>query len=111
MSQSETMQLVAGHGLGAAEAENRVVAVLVLEQLVNVDAVGIVEAAVFLGDADDLVAVLHHQAGGIGADVAEALNDDAAAVDGHVEIAQALVADHHARRGRWPQCGRASRRC
>ena len=61
----------------------------------DVDAVGIGEAAFFFGDADDLVAVLHHQAGGVRADIAEALNDDAAAIDGHVEVAQALVADHH----------------
>ena len=62
ISQSARQQLFAGHGFRAAEAENRVVAVLVLEQLVNVDAVGVEQAAVPLGDADNLVALLHASA-------------------------------------------------
>ena len=95
MSQSETMS--SSLGMASAPRKPSVVPLRYLysTELVDVDAVGIVEAAVLLGDADDLVAVLHHEAGGVGADVAEALNDDAAAVDGQVEIAQALVADHH----------------
>ena len=88
-------QLLAGHGFRAAESQNRVVAVLEFQQLVDVDAVGIEQPAVLLGDADDLVAVLHHQAGGVRAHVAEALDDHPAAVDGHLQVAQALVADHH----------------
>ncbi len=54
---------------------------------------GVVEAAVVLGDADDGVALFGEELGGVGADVAEALNDDAAAFDGHAEVLHRLVAD------------------
>src|ERR1700747_3740494 len=62
----------------------------------NVYATWIKEAAVFLSDADDLVAMLHHETGCVGTDVAESLDYDAAAFNGHVEVPQALIAcDHH----------------
>ena len=60
----------------------------------NVDTGGIVEPAILLGDADDLVTVLHHQPGCIGAHIAESLNNDATALNGHVEITKALAAHH-----------------
>ncbi len=70
---------------------------------------GFEETAVLFGDAHDLVAVLHHQAGGVRAHVAEALNDDATAVDGHVQVAQAFVADnHHAAAGGFNAAARAA---
>ena len=75
-------QLLAGHGFCAAEAKNRIIAVLVLEQLVNIDAGGVVQAAVALGDAHDLVALLLHQARGIRSHIAESLDHDTAALDG-----------------------------
>ena len=64
-------------GLRAGEAMDGAGAGLVLEELGDVDAVGVVECAVELADADDLVALLPEEIGGVGADVAESLHDDA----------------------------------
>ena len=77
----------------SGEAGDRAGLLAVLDQRADVDAIRVVEAAVVLGDADDLVALFGEKLGGVGADVAEALNDDAAALDGHAEVLQRLVAD------------------
>ena len=63
------------------------------DERLDVDAVRVVEAAVVLDDADDFVALFGQELGGVGADVAEALDDDAAAFDGHAEMLEGLVAD------------------
>src|SRR5208283_4877129 len=102
-------QLFGGHGLRAAESERGAVAVFVFDQLVNVDAGGIVQAAIDLRHADDLVAALVHEAGSVGADVAEALNHNPAVVEGQIQIAQALVASqHHAAAGGLDAASRTS---
>src|SRR6202012_5180108 len=75
-------EAVDGAGLGA-----------MLDECGYVDAIGVVEAAIVLGDADDGVALFVEELGGVGADVAKALDDDAAAVDGHAEVFHGLVAD------------------
>ena len=82
ISQSETISSSLGHGLGAAEAKHGSVPILVFDQLMNVDPVRIVHAAIFFGDANDLVTVLHHQPRSIRAHVAKALDNHAAAVVG-----------------------------
>jgi hypothetical protein len=94
---SHSVVITSSEGIASAlrKPKRRPIAFLVLEQLVDIDAIRIVEAAVILGDADNLIAVLRQQARSIRANVAKALDDHAAAVDGHVEIAQALVAHHH----------------
>ena len=82
----------------------------VFDERVDVDAVGVVEAAVVLGDADDRVALFGEELGGVGADVAEALDDDAAAFDGHAEVLEGLVADDGDAAAGGFACVRASRR-
>jgi hypothetical protein len=52
------------------------------------------EAAIHLGNAHNLVAALHHQPGRIRSHVAKSLNHHPAAVNRHVQVAQALVANH-----------------
>src|SRR6202044_1162333 len=84
----------ARHGLCTTESKNCVVAVLLFEQLVNVDARRIVEPAITLRYAGDLVTAFLHEARGVRTHVAKALNDDAATVNRHVEVAQALIAGH-----------------
>ena len=80
-----------------------------IDQLGNVEAFFVVERAVNIGDADDFVTRLVHQHGAHGADVAEALNDDARLIALHAEFGDGRVASDHAGRGRWLLCGRASR--
>jgi hypothetical protein len=86
-------ELVLVGGLGLGEAVDGAGALAVLDERGDVDAVLVVEAAVVLGDAGDGVALFGEELGGVGADVAEALDDDAAAVDGHAEVFHGLVAD------------------
>jgi len=86
-------ELVLVGGFGLAESGDGAGFGAVLDEGGDVDAVGVVEAAVVLGDADDGVALFVEELGGVGADVAESLNDDAGAVDGHAELLHGLVAD------------------
>jgi hypothetical protein len=86
-------ELVLVGGLGLGEAVDGAGFFAVLDEGGDVDAVLVVEATVVLGDADDGVALLGEEFGGVGADVAEALDDDAAAVDGHAEVFDGFVAD------------------
>src|ERR1700677_4115825 len=60
-------------GIGLGEAGDGAGALAVLDEGGDVDAVFIVEAAVELDDADDGVALLGQELGGVGADVAKAL--------------------------------------
>ena len=55
-------KLVLVDGFGAGETDDGAGCAAVLDQGVDVDAVGVVEAAVVLGDADDLVALLAREA-------------------------------------------------
>jgi len=87
-------ELVFVGGFGFGEAIDGTGLFLVVDEGVDVDAVLVVEAAVVLGDADDGVALFGEEFGGIGAYVAEALNDDAAAFDGHAEMLHGFVADN-----------------
>jgi len=87
----EEFVLVGRFGLG--EAVDGAGALAVFDEGRNVDAVLVVEAAVVLGDADDGVALFVKELGGVGAYVAEALDDDAAAFDGHAEELHCFVAD------------------
>src|SRR5260370_29404079 len=80
-------------GLGSRKAGDGAGALAMLDESGDVDAVLVVEAAVVFGDADDGVALFGEELGGVGADVAEALNNDAAAVDGHAKVLDSLVAD------------------
>src|SRR5204863_3992162 len=51
--------------------------------------------AVVLDDTDDLVASFEHQLGGVRADVAESLDDDARALAAHAQLFQGLIANDH----------------
>ena len=78
---------------GLAEAVDGARFSAVFDERGDVDAIGVVESAVVLGNADDGVALFVKELGGVGADVAEALDDDAAAVDGHAEVLDGFVTD------------------
>ena len=80
-------------GLGAGELVDAAGAGLVLEELGDVEAVGVEERAIVLADADDLVALVPEELGGVGADVAEALDDDRGFGGDHVEVLEGLVGD------------------
>ena len=80
-------------GFGLAEAGDGAGLGAVFDEGGDVDAVGVVEAAIVFGDADDGVALFVKEFGGVGADVAEALNDDSAAVDGHAKVFHGFIAD------------------
>src|ERR1019366_6826844 len=58
-------ELFAWYGLSAAETKGGTVAILVLNELVNIDTRRVVEAAIFLGNTDNLVSLLQHEASGI----------------------------------------------
>src|ERR1700727_1019017 len=58
----------------------------------DIDSIGVVKSAVVLGNADDLVALVHHQLRCIRSHVAEALDDDAAAVALYVEMLERFIA-------------------
>ena len=75
--------------LGPREALNGAIALAEFPQRRKVDAVFLVQAAVNLDDADDLVSGLRHEAGRVRTDVAEALHDDAGgiAMDAQFRIA------------------------
>ncbi len=73
------------------------------QQIVDVDAFRVEQAAVEFRDADDLVARVGHQLGGVGANVAEALDDHPGRFAVHVQFFQGLVAhDHDAASGGLP---------
>ena len=65
-----------------------------VHDLGDIEAVFVVEAAGDVREADDLVARLVHELGGHGADVAEALHDDAAARVAHAQLGEGFVAAH-----------------
>ena len=66
--------------LRAGEAVHGAVFLAVIAEGFQVDAVLVVQAAADFADADDFVASLMHEQGGVGADIAEALHDDAGAL-------------------------------
>src|SRR6185437_13470230 len=76
------------------EAKDRAIALAIFEEGSDVDAVWIIECAVILDHADDLIALFLQEMGRIGTNVAEALYDDSAAVALDVEIAEGPVADN-----------------
>src|SRR6185312_1373454 len=81
----------------AIEAHDALVAVAELKQSVNVDALRVVKAAVVLRNSDYLITGVRHELGGVGADVAKTLHNDAAVFPGHIELADRLITvDHHA---------------
>src|SRR5581483_5457698 len=82
--------------LGPGEAGDGTFAQAVLPQRVNINSILVVQPAVHLGDADNLVTVLVHEPRGIPAHVAKALNNHARLLAIHVQPLQRLVAyDHH----------------
>src|SRR5437763_379746 len=80
---------------GAGETNAGCVALSVVQQIIDVDAVAVVKRAVVLDDTDDLVTSFEHQLGGVRADVAESLDDDARALAAHAQLFQGLIADDH----------------
>ena len=87
--------LFARHRLRVLEAQRRPVPLLVPQQLMYVDPVRVVQAALVLGDADHLVSLVRHQPRRIRAHIPKALNHHPATLPRHLQVAQALVADHH----------------
>ncbi len=81
-------------GLGLGEAVDGAGALAVFDEGGNVDAVLVVEAAVVLGDTYDGVALFVKELRGVGAYVAEALDNDAATFDRHAEVLHCFVADN-----------------
>jgi len=81
-------------GFGLAEAIDSSGLGAVFDERGDVDAIGVVESAVVLRNADDGVALFVKELGGVGADVAEALDDDSGPVDGHAEVLDGFVTDY-----------------
>src|SRR5262249_36464046 len=78
-------------------ADDRLVGITMLQQAIDVDAVLVVEAAIVFSNADDLVAGVLHELGGVGAHVAKALNDHTRGFAGHLKLSEGFIAvDHHA---------------
>jgi hypothetical protein len=86
-------ELVLVGGFGFAEAGDGSGLSAMFDEGGDVDAIGVVKATVVLGDSDDGVALFGEEFRGVRADVAEALNDDAATVDGHAEMFHGFVTD------------------
>ncbi len=86
-------ELVLVGGFGFAEAGDGPGLSAMFDEGGDIDAVGVVEAAVVLGDSDDGVTLFGEEFRGVRADVAKALNDDAATVDGHAEMLHGFIAD------------------
>ena len=86
-------QFVLVDSFGLGEACDGACALAVLDEGGDVDAVRVVKCAVILRNSDDGVAFLCKQLRGVRADVAETLNDDAAAVDGHAKLLDGLITD------------------
>ena len=80
-------------GLGSGEVVDGAGAGLVLEEFGDVDAIGVVESAIELADADDFVAPVPEDFCSVGADVAEALDDDRGFGGDHVEVLDGLTGD------------------
>src|SRR5215469_5237449 len=84
----------------AGESVDGPVLLAELQQRLNVNAVLVKEASADFGYADDFVSGVVHELGGIGADIAESLNDHSGAVTVDIELAASFVADdHHAAAG------------
>src|SRR5208337_2942661 len=81
-------------GLGPFKPQDRAVALAILDQRANVNAIGVEEAPIVFGDANDLVALVLHELGRIGSDIPEALNNHPASVAPHVQVLEGLIADH-----------------
>src|ERR1700733_5880585 len=80
-----------------------------LDQLRDVEAGFVVETAMDVRNADDLITGLVHQIGGLRADVAKALNDDASAATLHSEFLNSFVtADHQPTSGSFRAALRAA---
>ena len=72
----------------------------IIHQSFHVNAVRVVQTAADFGDADYFIARLMHEHSGIGANIAEALNDDAGRFAIQAELLAGLIADdHHAAAG------------
>src|SRR5581483_4765410 len=75
----------------------------------NIEAVFVVKTPADIRESDDFVAGLLHQAGGHGADIAEALNDDPRALLLQAQLSHRFVyADHDAAAGRFAAAARAA---
>ena len=82
-------------GFCALESGNGAVALAMHQQRVNVDSILIVETTVEFSNADDLVACLGHQFGGVRAHIAESLDDHPCAFRQHAQLARGFVANDH----------------
>src|ERR1019366_1156396 len=86
--------------LSALEAVDGAFLLAIFPQRGNVHAFAVVQAAIPFADADHLVSRLMHEDRGVGADVAEALDDHASVFARHVVLLDGFVADdHHAAAG------------
>src|SRR6266851_4063661 len=80
-----------------------------IDRLRHVEALLVVKTAADVREADDFVARFLHEVRGHGADVAEALNDDAAAFFLDAEFREGFVAaNHHAAAGGFAPAARAA---
>ena len=99
--------------LRAGEADDRAVLGLPGDDALDVEPVGVVDAARRVGDGDDRRAVLgDHQLRRDRAGVAEALDDDSGVIEVDVQVARGLcdAVDRAARRGLVAALGAAERR-
>ena len=95
--------------LRALEAVDGAFLLAVFGQRGDVDALAVVEAAIPLADADDLVARLMHEQRRVRAHVAEALDDDAGLFLVHLQVLDGFVGDdHHAAAGGFAASARSA---
>ena len=87
---------VRAHRVAPDQARHLLRLLHVLQELGHVDTLGIVKAAVYVRDADDLVAGLVHQLSGHRPHVAEALNDHALLRTLAAQLPQGAVAGNQA---------------
>ena len=79
------------------------------DQRIHIDAALVVETAIVLADANNLVAHVCHQLRSVRADIAEALYDDSCAFRLHAELAHRFVThDHQAAPRRFPASARST---
>ncbi len=103
-------ELLGADGFGAEALDGAVVR-HVLDQRRHVQAGRVEQRGLVVLHRDDLGAGLMEQLGGDAADIAEALHDDARALDFQAQIARGLDADHeHAAAGRLAAAQRAAQR-
>jgi tetratricopeptide (TPR) repeat protein len=81
--------------IAAVEARDRLVLGDVCDQFRNVEALVVLDAALPVGDADNFGAFARHQLGADGADVAEALNRHARALEVEAEVLRGFACHDH----------------